>query len=135
MPLLPEEVEPVPPDEVLPPADEPPDEVAGVVACVVGVAVAGAGVADEPEDVAGVDEELDPVEPEEVAGVVAVVDVAVVDVSADVSAAVVSPLRPATSAAETVITGVAVGTASETLVPPQADTPAPRLSAARAVTT
>jgi hypothetical protein len=71
---------------------------------------------------------------DEVAGVVVVAVVDVVEAPVvDVAAAVVSPLRPTTSAAETVIGGVAVGTSSETCVPPHAATPAPRLSAATAV--
>jgi hypothetical protein len=123
----------VPPPDEVPPEDVPPDEAAGVVACGVAAGVgvaAGAALLLDDEDVAGVTLDDEPVD-DEVSGVVDVVVVDVVDVSADVSAAVVSPLSPATSASETVITGVAVGTASETWVPPQADRPAPRVRAVR----
>jgi hypothetical protein len=95
---------------------------------------------DVPDDVAPVDDEVPedvapvaPVEPvaplvSAVVDVVEVVDVFEVSAEADAS----SPPRPVASASLTVISGSAVGTSSETVVPPQAATPAPRLSAARA---
>jgi hypothetical protein len=109
------EVAPVVPEDVAPVEDEVPEDVAPV---------------DEevPDDVAPV-APVEPVVPlvSSVVDVVDVVDVFEVLAEADAS----SPPRPVASASLTVISGSAVGTSSETFVPPQAATPAPRLSAAR----